>query len=43
MKYRLRYQTRGKIETYIAMATATISVVQVSGYYKDKAGWNKKE
>lgn len=27
MKYRLRYQTRGKVETYIAMATATISVL----------------
>lgn len=27
MKYKLRYQTRGKVETYIAMATATISVL----------------
>lgn len=27
MKYKLKYQTRGKVETYIAMATATISVL----------------
>lgn len=27
MRYKLKYQTRGKVETYIAMATATISVL----------------
>lgn len=27
MHYKLKYQTRGKVETYIAMATATISVL----------------
>ena len=27
MKYRLKYQTRGRVETYIAMTTATISVM----------------
>lgn len=27
MKYKLKYQTRGKVETYIAMATATISAL----------------
>lgn len=28
MKYKLKYQTRGKVETYIAMVTATISASQ---------------
>lgn len=27
MRYKLKYQTRGKVETYIAMATAIISVL----------------
>ena len=27
MKYRLKYQARGKVETYIAMVTATISAL----------------
>lgn len=27
MRYKLKYQTRGKVETYIAMATATISIL----------------
>ena len=27
MKYKLKYQTRGEVETYIAMATATISLL----------------
>lgn len=27
MKYKLKYQTRGKVETYIAMTTSTISAM----------------
>lgn len=28
MKYKLKYQTRGKVETYIAIATSTIAAMQ---------------
>ena len=27
MRYKLKYQTRGKVETYIALATSTISAL----------------
>lgn len=32
MKYKLKYQTRGTVETYIAMATATISALAEEHY-----------